>query len=314
MKRLIFFVIFCSCVASAYVFDEQDKKFLCKASDLYDRLAPILVPTNVPFVDMYKPPLVLHGGGVSMKSDNQGDTCCVYGQFIFKFDQKSEKILMLRNFTLEEYVSTNAVKDTCPSLSIEEAVDRAKHYLGVIGVTLPDGMKLKKVSFTLSSWSVLWNFEFNGYAFDDFFDRPLRTSVLFHERFGFVVFSMSTPWPQPKSMKICVSREEAILKASKAVPLVMKTQHYLRTRLPGFKAKEVKSAELLISVPNWLLDPERADWLPQGPPKETRLCWVIRFTTADAIPVRPRNFKPIPPDILIYIDSETGDIVGANFT
>ena len=115
-------------------------------------------------------------------------------------------------------------------------------------------------------------------------------------------------------MKVCVSREEAVLKASKAVPLAMKTPYYLRARLPGFKAKEVKSAELLISVPNWLLDPERANWLPSGPPKETRLCWVIRFTTADAIPVRPRNFKPIPPDVLIYIDSETGEIVGANFT
>ena len=115
-------------------------------------------------------------------------------------------------------------------------------------------------------------------------------------------------------MKVCVSREEAILKASRAVPLVMKTPQYLQSRLPGFKAKAVKSAELLVSVPNWLLDPARADWLPERPPKETRLCWVIRFTTADAIPVRPRDFKPIPPDILIYIDSGTGDIVGANFT
>jgi hypothetical protein len=161
---------------------------------------------------------------------------------------------------------------------------------------------------------VLWDSDINGYKFDDFFDNPPAANVMFHERFGFVVLAMSNPWPHPKSMKVCASREEAILKAAKAVPLVMKTQQYLRARLPGFKAKEVKNAELLISVPNWLLDPARADWLPEHPPKETRLCWVIRFTTADAIPLRPSNFKPIPPDILIYIDSETGEIVGANFT
>jgi hypothetical protein len=311
---MILAALWTSIAFSARVYDAQEKHFLQKASDLYDRLAPILAPTNVPFADIYKPPIMLHDSGVSKRSDDQGDTCYVYGQFIFRFDQKSDDILMFRNIALEYYGMTNAVKETCPSLSIDEAAVRAKHYLSVIGIKLPEELKLMSVLYDKGFWNVFWASDINGYAYDDFFDRPPAASVLFHEKFGFVVFSRKKTWPLPKSLKVVVSREEAIIKASKAVPLVMKTPHYLQARLPGFKAKEVKSAELLISVPNWLLDPERAIWLPQSPPKETRLCWVIRFTTVDAIPVRPRNFKPIPPDILIYIDADTGDIVGANFT
>jgi hypothetical protein len=316
MKYVIGLIIslYFSAASAANRYDEKEQQFIKKASDLYGRLAPVLAPTNVPFVDMYNDTFQLRDGGILKTSNHMGDTCHVLGQFSFQFEEKSGRLLRVRNVALENYAMTNAIKETCPTLSIEEAVSRAKHYMGIIGVNLPNEMKLKKVTFGSSSWNVFWNSEVNSYAFDNFFDTPPCAGVFFHESFGFIVFSVTLPWPLPKSLKVCVSREEAILKAAKAVPLVMKTPQYLQSRLPGFKAKEVKGAELLISVPNWLLDPARADWLPEHPPKETRLCWVIRFTTADAIPVRPRNFKPIPPDILIYIDSETGEIVGANFT
>ena len=96
MKFLMILVTLWASVAySTRVYDAQEKHFLQKASDLYARLAPIMTPTNVPFADMYKPPLVLHDSGVSKRSDEQGDTCYVYGQFIFKFDQKSEQIHMV---------------------------------------------------------------------------------------------------------------------------------------------------------------------------------------------------------------------------
>lgn len=316
MKHMIVSIasLYLCAASAANIYDEKEQQFIKKASTLYDRLAPLLAPTNVPFSDMYKSRFQLRDGGILRTSNHLGDACHVLGQFSFQFEEKSGQLLRVRNIALENYAMTNAVKDACPVLSIEEAVSKAKHYMGVIGVNLPSEMKLKKVTFSSSSWNVFWSSEVNRYEFDNFFDTPPCASVFFHESFGFIVFSVTLPWPQPKAMKVCVSREEAILKASKAVPLVLKTPHYLQARLPGFKAKEVKSAELLISIPNWLLDPERANWLPQSSPRETRLCWVIRFTTADAIPMRPRNFKPTPPDILIYIDSETGEIVGANFT
>jgi hypothetical protein len=74
----------------------------------------------------------------------------------------------------------------------------------------------------------------------------------------------------------------------------------------------MESAELRISVPNWLLDPARAVWIREKPPEETRLCWVVRFRTTDT--VDRRSMKLTPVEILIYIDAATGEVVGANFT
>ena len=110
-----------------------------------------------------------------------------------------------------------------------------------------------------------------------------------------------------------VSKEAAIAKASKAVPLIQRSPYYLQCRLPGFVASGVHKAELLIAAPNWLLDPKRAIWLRDKLPDETRLCWVVTFTSVYAKKTDPDEML-IPPLFLVYIDAATGEVVGANFT
>jgi hypothetical protein len=213
------------------------------------------------------------------------------------------------------HIKTNDM-DGVPELSIAEAAERAKRYLDVMGIPLATNHVLYSAEFNSGGWSPLcwelvWGPPDHPYKFDD---TPISCEVTFHEKLGLVHARPAKPRPYPKTMSVNIAKNQAVFKAEKAAPLVMQTPFYLQCRLPGFKVKGVKSAELLISSPNWLLDPERAIWAREPPTDETRLCWVVVFETVDTVRERPRNFKPMPPDILVYIDAATGEIVGANFT
>jgi hypothetical protein len=126
--------------------------------------------------------------------------------------------------------------------------------------------------------------------------------------------------PAPKSLEVSVTREDAVRKAMEAVPKVMETPFYQQTRADGFVADKVKSCELKVAIPNWLLDPKRAEWITEKLPEETRLCWVVRISTVDAKAAdRPKRKdgkvgELMRPDILVYIDAASGEIVGAYFT
>ncbi|HOF62498.1 MAG TPA: hypothetical protein PLM82_13055 [Candidatus Latescibacteria bacterium] len=207
--------------------------------------------------------------------------------------------------------------DSIPTLSIVEASERAKRYLDVLDISLPANHVLYSARFNSDpgkspfSWILNWGPPDSEYKYDD---HPVSFEVIFHEKYGLLHARPGWIISRPSSVEVNISREQAIFKAEKAVPLVMQTPFYQRCCVPGFRIKGVKSVELLISRPNWLLDPSRAVWGREPPTDETRLCWVIVFETLDTVLTRPRNFKPIPPDIRIYIDAATGEIVGANFT
>lgn len=256
------------------------------------------------------------------------------------YDTRNDRIRSIHNGLLREYLkpdtvdtnnytrvwvdkpmlhdySKDSIADATPTLSIAEAYERAKRYLDILGITLPTNHTLYTANFNSDpgisphSWSLTWGPTDSKYKYDD---SPVSCEVVFHERFGLLHVRPGWIISRPTAEEVNVSREQAILKGEKAAPLVMQTPFYLQCRLPDFKVKGVKSAELLISRPNWLLDPKRAIWAREPPTDETRLCWVVVFETADTVLARPRNFKPMPPDIRIYIDAATGEIVGANFT
>ncbi|MFA7054438.1 MAG: hypothetical protein WC328_15605 [Kiritimatiellia bacterium] len=117
----------------------------------------------------------------------------------------------------------------------------------------------------------------------------------------------------PKREDVVVTQDAAITKASIVVPLIQRSPYYLQCRLPGFVVSGVLTAELLVAAPNWLLDPKRAVWLRDRPPEETRLCWVVTFTSVYTGKAEPGELL-VPPLFLVYIDAATGEIVGANFT
>jgi hypothetical protein len=238
---------------------------------------------------------------------------------LIAFDYRTKRLIRIRNGIVGEYIKANDAQST-PELSVGEAVHKAKGYLSVLGIEIPPHMSLAAALFNArcdagitNCWSVVWRPCVNGYSYDDLFCRQ-QVEVGFHERLGLTDAGIQDYWPLPKSTRIEISCEAAILKAEKAAPLVMETPYYRQCRLPEFKVKNLKYAWLLISAPNWLLDPKRAIWFFDKPPDETRLCWVVVFETVDTVRERPRNFKPMPPDIRIYIDAATGEIVEANFT
>ncbi len=343
MKRLIIVMVFvCHTAYTAMIeMDKEERQFFSAlAQKYYSETALRLFSTNVPFASMYTNPLprldISHTSDMDVTSirvfcalsdylgyvqkssgRRRGVWVPVSNTFVMNFDYRTKRLTRIRNGILEEHTKTNGVQ-LIPELTVGEAVHRAKGYLDILGIEIPAHMSLANANFsatydTTNCWSIMWLPRVNGYKFDPLFCRQ-TIHVQFHERFGLIEAGIQDYWPLPKSTEIHFSSEAAILKAEKAAPLVMETPFYRQCRLPGFKVEQLKSVQLLISAPNWLLDPKRAIWLFDKPPEETRLCWVVIFETKDTVSARPRNFKPIPPDIRIYIDAATGEIVGANFT
>jgi len=289
------------------------------AKQWYVVLAPKLAPTNVPFADIYRQPFTFEDNNPPYikNQGSEGKLAYVRGQFWFWLEQPSNKVTSFSNKLLRKFVETNDTQQVA-SLSTNRAVEVADSYFKTIGFQCRHPLVLKEVKFNWflckHSWFVQWEPVIDGYRFDSFLSFLTQgVYVEFHEKYGFLSFSCSDGLPPPHTTEVKITREFAVAKGEKAVPLVMKTPFYLRCRDPNFKVKSLRGAELLIAAPNWLLDPKRAIWMRDKPPTETRLCWVLTFETV-ATRVWEDGLKLIPPDILIYIDAATGEIVGANFT
>ncbi|MDX9792906.1 MAG: hypothetical protein RBU24_05340 [Kiritimatiellia bacterium] len=314
---LIALLIYLPCASIAGVSKEEAFRI---AEQFYKKFADILAPTNVPFADIYKRPFCVSHGGVNIENDIYGERIWVKGQISIGAHVGDSQITAFSNQKLYQYIKTNETQNI-PVWSVQQAYVQAQQYLKLLEVQLDKRAILSEVSFAddgwgcTSIWRVVWCVSDGGYQYDDFFKDIYHpcARICFSEKYGLVFFT-STPFPpSPKTTEVHITRETAIFKAEKAVPLVMRTPYYQQCRLPGFKVSGVKSAELRIACPNWLLDPARAIWIWDSPPKETRLCWIVRFTTVDTVK-REDGFLPHPPDILVYIDAATGEIVGANFT
>ncbi len=289
----------------------------------YQKFIGKVAPTNVPFSDVYQGSFRVPRGNIDIRDTVYGKgNIWIRGQDVW-LRIYTNRLETFQNKRLEWYIQTNDTQ-TVPALSLEQAYAQALRYLDIFGVKIDSRATLAKLSWGLetqyswgitSIWYAIWVPTDGGYPYDEFvkdFYNPC-IGIYFSEKYGLVSFAQSIFPPPPKTTDVRIPREAAIFKAEKAVPLVMLTPYYRQCRMPGFKVSGVKSAELRIACPNWLLDPARAIWLWDGPPKETRLCWIVRFTTVDTVE-RERGIKLLPPDILIYVDAATGEIVGANFT
>ena len=272
----------------------------------YERMLPKLSITNAP----------LSRRAVTVEHLKRTKMVRVDAPLYLLIDQISGEIRLVLNRPLDRSKRAED-KQTIPELSILEALQRARTYLALLEVALPTNCVIQRLAFNQgypSQWDVRWAPSVNGYMYDEFLhSHEQSVAVIFHEKDGLVCYGRDWDFPPPKSTEVKISRNDAILKASKCVPLVMKTPFYQGARAQGFKVTELKSAELKIAMPNWLLDPKRAIWLLKTPPKETRLCWIVIFTTVDS-KKRKKGLKLLPVDVLIYIDAGTGEVVGANFS
>lgn len=310
---------------SQYYSSEQDRVFKT-AEAFYKRYMPRLVPTNVPFAEIYTCPFRVPRGEINTKSGIYGNSFWIGGMDVsitIRQDGSTNCLDVFSNVALSYYIKTNEIQNL-PSFPLEKAYSTALHYLELLDIKVNEHAELSELAWgndggrdeygIPSVWRAVWRPSYGGFKYDDFLKDIYypRIQVFFSEQYGFLSFSRTPFPPAPKTLEIRVSRKDAVFKAERAVPLVMMTPQYRQCRMPGFKPIRVKNMELRVAAPNWLLNPVRAVWLWEKPPEETRLCWIVRFATADT--VDRGEMKLIPPDILIYIDAATGEIVGANFT
>lgn len=254
------------------------------------------------------------------------------GELLLQVWPDSLRILSIENRCMfDKYDSREAIKhsptlQTTSTLNSTDAVERAKEYLKVFKMPLPPEFREPDVRFNYikkSRWEVRWH-RFSGqYAWDDGRAGAGGTVtgetvwVIFHEKDGLQSLGNGSYSPEPKRLEVKFSKEEAIAKAEKCVPLVQRTPFYRDRRRDGFVTKTLMSCELKVAVPNWLLDPKRATWIGNNAPKETRLCWIVRFETRDTKERKDeqgKTYKLMSPQITIYIDAATGEVVGAMFT
>jgi len=301
-------------------------------SRYYEKTVTSLVSPDNPFADRYKGVLALDICWSQRKLSQEKiqewgfekkpfhyypSVAFVYAQFDFQVaDTTPPQLILLNNCLLDRYLRTN--DNSCASvLNTNQVVVHAEKYCNMIGCPIPAKMKLREISFNQEKsncWTVRWTPSINGFSFDEFGQLYAQhVTVNFHEKYGFVSYSSLSDYPSPKSTEVKIAKEDAIAKASKAVPLIQRSPYYLQCRRPGFVPSGVHSAQLLIAAPNWLLDPKRAIWLRDKPPDETRLCWVVTFTSVYTGKADPSEVL-IAPAFLVYIDATTGEIVGANFT
>jgi hypothetical protein len=317
-NSLVVWLIVLLAVGHAHCSDEeaQKKVALQAAIDGYARFAPKLAPTNLPFSSVFTRPFELEEFGIDVKSMYFGEKVYVYGrQFGFSFDAKSLRMESMSNPLLREYVKKNYVQKI-PELSVAQALDQARSYLKLFDVNVDKDIRICKIDFDnveYKSWLIYWVPCYNGYDYDPMPPYDQHVSVWFNEKYGFWGYSDLVFAPPPKQTIVNVTKEAAIVKASKVVPLIQRSPYYLQCRLPGFAVSSLRKAELLVSAPNWLLDPERAIWLRDKPPEETRLCWVVTFASVYTGKEEPGK-RLVPPMFFVYIDAATGEIVGANFS
>lgn len=212
-----------------------------------------------------------------------------------------------------------------PEINPADAIKRARDYLEKFNFNIPDTCVLREVAFYDNLWHVSWEPTWEGHKQLNFdtLKRLRQISVIFHEEAGLFKVQSELSLPVPDSLKVSIPQEAAIEKSDKLVDDVMRTPYYRMARMSGFKANGIKSCELRILKPNWLFDPKRVIWgliRADEPATETRLCWVVTYTTIDTLSDtrgRADDGTPIQlsrPDILIFIDASTGECVGANFT
>ena len=297
---------------------ELSEATLKGVSNFYNQVVSSLAPSNVPFADIYKQPLTLERWKYEERSFYYHPSVVfVYAQFNFQVTKEPKpQLILLNNHRLGGYITSNELH-RIPAWTPQEAIDKAKQILNVINITAVTNMAIKEVTFDRKGyaiWRVCWEPHVQNIKYDSFIDQSTqKIEVDISEKYGFVGYYGRYDFPVPKRMDVLVTQEAAIAKALKTVPLIQRSPYYLQCRLPGFVASGVRKAELLIAAPNWLLDPKRAIWLRDKLPDETRLCWVVTFTSVYSKKTDPDEML-ILPLFLVYIDAATGEVVGANFT
>ncbi|MBT7067125.1 MAG: PepSY domain-containing protein [Verrucomicrobia bacterium] len=206
-----------------------------------------------------------------------------------------------------------------PTLSVDKAMEKARSYLSRLKLDVPPGARLRRVTYSRhsGSWSVVWERRTAGYAyFGPEAGRHGETVGLrFYERHGLGAYWSTMYLPSPSNVTVKIAAEGAARLAVSYAGRIMETPFYKMNYGPGFTIVELGRPELQIVAPNWLADSSRAVFLrdtsrPEGLPRYTRLAWIVTFKTSDV----DMTTKRAGPDVYVYVDAATGEVLGGSFS
>ena len=218
---------------------------------------------------------------------------------------------IVNSFLCNEYKPPSGWQKT-PTLTREAAVERAKEYLKVFKIEVPQDYKLTKTDFGgggTGCWRVLWC-RFSGqYPWDDESLGSETVFVDFYEKEGLSNLSAgSCNCPAPRSLKVKISKEEAIAKATRYLNRTW--YDHLYKVMGQTVVTSVGTCELRVSAPR-LGAPAEGDKLSEGqPPRETRLCWKTDLGTMSTVGYKNKNStNKHAGEVVVWIDAETGAVM-----
>ncbi len=231
--------------------------------------------------------------------------------------------IIVNRMILEEVKQRRDANET-PTLSIPDVLKRAYDYLNLLEQEIPPDHAVE-VWFGSDGrvprdhlWWVLWQPTVDGVYYDDSYGKYERRGwiyLVFHEQLGLYRYDRVNVYPPPRSMEIKLSPAEAADIAAPLAREVLKTPYY---RMWRGDAKQIviprlSETKLVISEPNWMLNRWRSTYMrgDLGAPKETRLCWRVKFEVDMKRSEIPTHV--VEQYVWIFIDAETGKCVGANF-
>lgn len=202
-----------------------------------------------------------------------------------------------------------------PKWSVAAAIESAASWLKRFGWELPQEFEIGDVEYKHDgSWQVRWHRRYGGVP-ELIDERSDFLTVLMEEDGTGLRFARQLGGPAPTSISAKLTRTEGVTLAAKALPAIMATRIYGSSMPKGLSPVDLRTAELRIIKPNWLLDPKRYSVAgPKGPP-ERRLCWYVVFmlqrqdkSERDGKPVFTSTFGLVH----VYVDALSGEIVGGN--
>lgn len=206
--------------------------------------------------------------------------------------------------------------DRNPRLSISEAISKARSYVEAFGLQLPDTAELDECRFGAGGgceWRIFWTRKYGPYKGNKLGGEKIHDTigVRFHEKHGLIAFFDYWNGPAPQTLEVKLTQKDALRILDKVFPEMEKTRIYQRGTDGTMVISTIISSGLAVSVPNWGMDPARAEPVPTKPIEERRLCWVIQ-----ALLVETDAGKSIQPlgerqnkELTVSIDAATGEVV-----
>ena len=266
---------------------------------------------NLPLVNTNKIRYSTFSTQTSVYHKKAWNVGCLHCGITMDITTDSGRIIdLFTNANFRKIDETTYTEEPKPTKSQEDMVKEAERYITIINGSfpknvcfseakfIPDTAGLKSGYYHDGSWTVVWHRVEGEYKY--LWDY---ISLGIHEKYGLDAYhyELFSEYHPPKQINL--SKEKAISIAKKNINKIMRSP-MVGGWYEGYKAGEIKSAELMIVNPNYVHIP-RKDYSPTPQPY-ARLAWVIHFTSIE----KETNKEGMLSTSMIWIDADTGEVLG----